>query len=100
MRSHDVRRLRAVERDLETLKREHAAERHLWAYRLEASELRLAVSQVEVEVWGGAFNEAASGQVLPLAAIMARLEVTLRARNIDRPLPPYRPLLPDGTRGA
>ncbi len=89
-------RLRAAVGDLHTLAREleserelRGEERKLYDRQLLEERYRVAIAEVDIQVWGDAFNEAArTGRVLPLAAIMARREVTMKARNLDKPLPP------------
>jgi len=89
-------RLRIAVRHLGTLEQQLAAEmdarveeRKLHERLLLIERRRVAVAEVDIEIWGGAYNETAkTGHVLPLSAIMARREVTLKARNLDLPLPP------------
>ena len=50
-----------------------------------------AVSEAWTEVFGGVVSEAiTTGQVVPLSALMARAEVTLKARGLDVPAVPPR----------
>jgi hypothetical protein len=49
----------------------------------------LAVSQVEVRVYSDALREVdPGGQRMPLAALLARVQVTQQTRDLDKPLPP------------
>jgi hypothetical protein len=89
-------RLRAAVGDLHRLTGELESERQLRGEERELQDrmlleerYKVAIAEVDIQVWGDAFNEAAkTGRILPLAAIMARREVTLKARNLDKPLPP------------
>jgi hypothetical protein len=65
----------------------HEQERALLEHQLAVARRTIAVPEVDISIWSGAFNEAAKGQVLPLEAILARRDVTLKARGLDQPLP-------------
>jgi hypothetical protein len=74
---------------LEQCERQREQERALIERQLLIANRTIAMQEVDIEVWGGAFNEAAGGKPpLSLAAILARRDVMLKARNIDKPLPP------------
>ena len=50
-----------------------------------------AVSEAWTEVFGGVVSEAiTTGRVVPLEALMARADVTLKARGLDVPVSPPR----------
>lgn len=84
-----VRRLRVIEQQLAAEKESRAEERKLYDRLLLIERRRVAVAEVDINVWAGAYDELAkTGHVLPFSAIMARREITLKARNIDKPLPP------------
>ena len=77
--------LRETANELDGLKRQ----RELLERQLLVANRTIAVQEVAIEVWGGAYREAANGKsALPLAAVLARREVMLKARNIEKPLPP------------
>jgi hypothetical protein len=77
--------LRGTADELEQAKRQRA----LIERQLLVANRTIAIQEVDIRVWGGAHNEAvATGHVLPLDAILARRANELKARNIDKPLPP------------
>jgi hypothetical protein len=87
----EAMRLQGIERELQLDREQRIEERRLWEYQIAVARREVAVAAVGTEVFGGAFNEAAStGHILPLAAIMARMEALQKARGLDKPLPPFR----------
>jgi hypothetical protein len=80
-------KLKAEAEDIESLKRLQDRERRLWEHQLAVARRAIAIQEVDIEIWGGAFREASEGHILPLPAILARRDVSLKARNIDMPLP-------------
>lgn len=87
--SRELRRLNGLECQLEVERAQMAQERKLRQRQIEVAQREAAVSAVWTEVWGGAFNEAiGTGHILPLSAVLARAEVMLKAKNLDKPLPP------------
>ncbi|MDQ4144702.1 MAG: hypothetical protein M3198_13355 [Actinomycetota bacterium] len=85
----EVKRLHAVERDLENERKQRAEERRLYERQVEIAKREAAINAVDVEVWGGAFNEAqTTGHFLPVSAILARRDMFIKARNLDVPVPP------------
>lgn len=85
----EVRRLQGVERQLDAEREQMAEERKLRERQVQVTQREAAVSAVWTEVWGSAFNEALStGTALPLEAILARADIMLQAKNLDKPLPP------------
>jgi hypothetical protein len=97
----EVRRLQGMERELRADREQRVEERRLWEHQIAVAKREAAVSAIGTEVFGGAFNEAArTGHILPLAAIMARMEVIQKARGIDKPLPPFRSQGDKGGSGA
>jgi hypothetical protein len=85
----EVERLRTVERELETEREQRAKERKLREHQLAVAKAEAGINAVDVEVYGGALREAATaGQVLPLTAILARRDALMKARGLDRPVPP------------
>jgi hypothetical protein len=85
----EVLRLQNVERELEAERGQRAKERELREHQLAVARAEAGVNAVDVEVYGGALREAATTcQILPLTAILARREVLMKARGLDRPIPP------------
>jgi hypothetical protein len=85
----EVGRLQGVKRDLQIERTRRAEEQRLYERQLVIAKREAAINAVDVEVWGGAYNEAqATGQFLPVDAILARREVLIKAKNLDVPLPP------------
>jgi hypothetical protein len=85
----EVARLQGIERDLAQERRSRTEERKLREYQLTLANARAEVNAVDLKVWADAFNECArTGRALPLAAIMARREVGLKAKGLDKPIPP------------
>jgi hypothetical protein len=65
----EVKRLQNIEGQMESAAQQRENERKLWEYELLLANPKAAIAEVEVEVWGGAFNEAQkSGHFLPLEA--------------------------------
>jgi hypothetical protein len=86
--NNEVKRLHSLERELEAERSQMSMERTLRDHQVVLAQREATVSSVWTEIWGGAFNEAVStGHILPLSAILARAEVTLQAKNLDKPLP-------------
>ncbi len=89
-----LQRLAELEREAESLRQAQ----ELFRQQAEAARREAAVSAAWTEVFGGVVSEAIStGRVLPLQALMARAEVTLKARGLDVPLypPTTNPPLPE-----
>lgn len=88
----EVERLQNVERELQAERDQRAKERKLRDYQLAVARAEAGINAVDVDVYGGALREtAATGQVLPLAAILARRDALMKARGLDRPVPPLQP---------
>jgi hypothetical protein len=86
----EVRRLQSIERALSAEREARAQERELLNYQLMVERRRAAAAEVGVSVWGGLFNETNKNcpNPVPVSVIMARQEVELKAKGLDRPLPP------------
>lgn len=87
-REGEVAALRERVRELEEAAEQYAEERKLWEYQLALAQREAAVNGNSIEVWGGAYSEAMrTGHLLPVAALMARLEMTSKAKGLDEPIP-------------
>lgn len=86
----EVLRLQSIERQLADEQAQRKQERELREYQLMVANRRAAVAEVDVEVWGGLFNEAnkAAASPTPVSVILARKEVLQKARGLLEPLPP------------
>lgn len=79
------KRIVELERELWESKRLHKILEH----RVRVAQAEAAISAIGTEVFGGAFNEAArTGHILPIEALMARMEVMQKAKGLDKPVPP------------
>jgi hypothetical protein len=79
----ELDRLRELERTVEDERRQRAYELDLLRQRTEAAERNFVVSETWMKVWGDAYTEAAkSGRILPVEVLMARADVTLKAKGI------------------
>ena len=88
----EVRRLLGVEHQLEAERAQIEQERKLYRRQVAVARREAAINAVWVEVWGGAFQEVVGGQPpLPLDAVLARADVMLKAKNLDKPLPEFDP---------
>lgn len=84
-----VGRLHRVERALEAERESRIEERALRNRLLQVERRKVAIAEVDNEIWNGAFREMEkSGRILPYAAILARRQVTMKTRGLDIPLPP------------
>ena len=93
-----LRRLDATEAELARQRQQTAAIEAHANRKIELAQRETAVCEAWMEVFGGALSEAMkTGRVLPLDAIMARAEVTMKARGLDAPIGPPRtnPPLPE-----
>jgi hypothetical protein len=80
----EFRRLREVERELHR----QVQMRELAEEQARLSARRMAVAEAWTEVFGGVTSEALrTGRVLPMEALLARAEVTMKARGLDAPPP-------------
>ncbi len=80
----ELLRLREPERTVEDERRQRAYELDLLRQRTEAAERNAVVSETWTKVWGDAYNEAArTGHILPVSALLARAEVSLKAKGIE-----------------
>jgi hypothetical protein len=80
-----LQRLAELEREAESLRQTQ----ELLRQRTEAAQREAAVSGAWTEVSGGVVSEAmTTGHVVPLAALMARADMTLKARGLDAPVKP------------
>lgn len=85
----EAMRLQDVERELDAERAQRARERTLREHQLAVARAEAEVNAVDVEVYGGALREAATtGQIFPLTAILARREVLIKSRGLDRPIRP------------
>jgi hypothetical protein len=82
--------LKATAVEVEQVERMREQERALFNRELADTRRTLAIAEVDIHVWGGAYAEGIRGRLPPLAAIMARREKVLKARNLDAPLPQQR----------
>lgn len=74
--------------DVEKTVQQQIARRGLAERQAEMSARRMAVAEAWTEVFGGALSEAVgTGRVLPLEAILARADMTMKARGLDAPPP-------------
>jgi hypothetical protein len=61
-------------------------------YRVEIAQRESAINAVRLEVYAGVHREAAEHNVIvPPAAGLARVDVHLKAENLDKPLPDFTP---------
>ncbi len=73
-------------KEVELTMQQEIARRELAEQQAQASARGMAVAYAWTEVFGGALSEAVStGRVLPLEAIRARADVTMKARGLDSP---------------
>lgn len=89
-----LQRLAELEREAEVMRRTQ----ELLRQQAEAAQREAAVSAAWTEVFGGVVSEAiTTGRVLPMEALLARAEVTLKARGLNVPVKPptSNPPLPD-----
>lgn len=85
----NVRALQTRIDELEDDIARRAEVQRLMEHQLVVARRTATIGEVDIKIWGDAFHEAAStGRILPLAAIMARREMEMKARNLDRPIPP------------
>jgi hypothetical protein len=88
-----LRRLTQAERELHRLRERE----RLLQEQAQLAERRAAVSEAWTEAFGGAQSETIrTGRIVPLPAILARAEVTLKSRGLDVPVaaPKTNPPLP------
>src|SRR3954454_1195996 len=82
-----LRRLAEFEHEIEM----HRAHGKLIEERTEMALRGQAVSEAWTEVFGGVVSEAmTTGRVVPFEALLARAEITLKARGLDAPVSPPR----------
>ena len=63
--------------------------RQLLERRAAAAHAEAAITAVHSEVYAGAYEEGlTTGQVPPVAAVLARIEASQRARGLDYPVKP------------
>jgi hypothetical protein len=85
----EVARLHSIESELASEKESRAEERKLREYEVFVAKRQVAIAEIELEVWGGAFREAQeSGNFPSLPVILARIDVMQKAKNLHIPLPP------------
>jgi len=81
-----VSRLKYIERDMHAQREQQTQGRQLFEQQLAVKQREADIRAVFVEVWGGAYAEAIkTGQVLPVAALLARYETVMKARGFDTP---------------
>jgi len=80
-----LRWLTELEQEIEI----HREREHLLEEQVRLARQAQAVSEAWTEVFGGVVSEAmTTGRVVPLEALMARAEMTLKARGLDVPVAP------------
>jgi hypothetical protein len=80
-----LRRLTELERQMEI----HREREQLLEEQVRLARRAQAVSEAWTEVFGGVVSEAmTTGRAVPLEALMARAEVTLKVRGLDLPVGP------------
>jgi hypothetical protein len=85
----ELRRLRSrvaeVEAEIENVRKLN----ELLEHQTRVAQAEAGINAIWMEIYGGALQEAAkTGSVLPMDAILARVQVTQKARGLDRPVPP------------
>jgi outer membrane murein-binding lipoprotein Lpp len=91
-REGELSTLRALVQELEDQADAFGRERELLKHQAAVAQMESAVNAVHLDVWAGAYREGLNGgQVPPLAAVLARIEINQRANNLHRPLEPPNP---------
>lgn len=85
----ELRNLRTREREFDAATTQREQERKLWEHRIVVAQRESALNAAMLKVWGDGYIEGIrTGHYPPLEALMARLEMTQKARGIDKPVPP------------
>lgn len=91
-RRTDLNDLRGRIRELEAAAENHEKLRELLEHQVAVAKRESALNANFVKVWGDAYAEAReTGQLVPLEALMARMEVTQKAQGLDQPIAPPEP---------
>jgi hypothetical protein len=88
-RRAELQRLRSrvteVEAEIENVRKLNK----LLEYQTRVAQAEAGINAIWMEVYGRALQEAAkTGSVLPMDAILARVQVMQKAKGLDRPIPP------------
>ncbi len=88
----EARQLQGMERQLEAERAQMDLQLRQAAYRVQVARRESAINAVWLEVYASVHREAAEHNVIvPPAAVLARVDVNLKAKNLDKPLPDFMP---------
>jgi hypothetical protein len=88
----EARRVQGIERQLEAERAQMDLQLRQAAYRVQVAQRESAINAVWLEVYAGVYREAAEHNVIvPSPAVLARVDVNLKAKNLDKPLPDFTP---------